>query len=383
LKRIGFLGAFSIDNAGDAIVGYAGRQAVRALVPDAEQFVYAPAFPHEFWHHAWDRDRGIDAEITPVPADDTMDWARDLDALVIGGGGIINFDPSFRPFLLGRPERWDRSRAAAWNAVCSQNQPWYAGARSESHDAVRTCCEKLRYVAVRNRTTLTFVRRCGFEGEVHVVPDPALAMVVPPGVDERVDDILRELGVTGDRLLVGISVGPSITDARTTQFFRELFAALAALQRNSAARLQFIVFPFSHLQDDDQITEAVAKNLTDALVVRRRLGPLELWRLIGQMDVYLGSRYHAMLAAFAQNVPFLVLDEYLSDTMGSSKTREFIADLGLEPHYLCPYLPTSPAWKVDLVFGARARISFIKRLAEMRTRIGAHYARMVTALGLD
>ena len=382
MTRIGFLGAFSIDNAGDAIVGYAGRQALRALVPDAEHVVYAPAFPQGFWQHAWDRDRGIDAEIVSVPADDTMDWAQDLDALVIGGGGIINFDPSFRPFLLGRPERWDRSRAAAWNAVCSQNQPWYAGADREASDAVRACCEKLRYVAVRNHTTLTFLRRCGFEGEVHLVPDPSLALAVPPGMDDRVADLLHELGVPADRLLVGVSLGPSITDSRTTRFYRELFAALDALRRDARLRVQFVVFRFSELQDDREIAEAVARNLPEAIVVRRRLAPLEVWRLVGRMGAYLGCRYHAMLAAFAQNVPFLVLDEYLNDAMASSKTREFVAELGLEPHYLCPYLPTSPAWKVELVIGARERISFVKRLADLRARLAAHYARMVTALGL-
>src|SRR5437868_13044272 len=125
MKRIGFLGAFSIDNAGDAIVGYAGRQALRELVPDAHQITFAPAFPHSFWGHAWDRDRGIDTEIVSVPAGASMEWAHDLDALVIGGGGILNLDPAFRPFLLGKPEDWGVTRAAAWNGLCSQNQPWY------------------------------------------------------------------------------------------------------------------------------------------------------------------------------------------------------------------------------------------------------------------
>jgi hypothetical protein len=382
MKRIGFLGAVSLDNAGDAIVGYAGRQALRALVPDAEQVVFSPAFPHEFWHHAWDRDRGIDTEIVSVPADDTMAWAADLDALVIGGGGIVNLDPSFRPFLLGRPERWSAAQPAAWNGVGSQNQPWYAGAHRDGYEAVRQCCEQLRYVGVRNRTTLSFVRRCGFEGEVHVIPDPALGLEIPADVDARVDRAFAELGVDPARLLIGVSIGPSIKDPRTQPFFRALLATLAALHGDPALRIQFVVFPFSHMQGDDEIVDTVAGELPGAVVVRRRLAPLELWRLIGRMGVYIGCRYHAMLAAFAQNVPFVVLDEYLSDTIASSKTREFIADLGLEPHYLCPYLPSSPAWKLEELVRARTSVSFAGRLAELRGRIRAHYTRMIAALGL-
>ncbi|HKA91581.1 MAG TPA: polysaccharide pyruvyl transferase family protein [Haliangiales bacterium] len=378
MTRIGFLGAFSIDNAGDAIVGYAGRQALRALLPDAEQTVFAPAFPHPFWGHAWDRERGIDAEIVPVPAGVAMDWARGVDALVIGGGGIVNLDPAFRPFLLGRPEEWDAARPAAWNAVCSQNQPWYAGEHAEAYEAVRRCCEKLRYVSVRNRTTVTFVRRCGFDGEIHVVPDPALLLAVPGEVDAAVDRLLAEIGADAARPLIGVSLGPAVDDARAAGFFRDVFASL----RSPVDDGQVVVFPFSHVNGDDRIVEAVAGALPGALVVRRRLRALEVWRLIGRMAFYIGCRYHAMLAAFAQNVPFVVLDEYLSDRMASSKTREFVADLGLEPHYLCPYLPGSPSWKIEEVVRARESVSFAGRLEQLRARLRAHYTRMVAALGL-
>ncbi|MGN6110938.1 MAG: polysaccharide pyruvyl transferase family protein [Kofleriaceae bacterium] len=382
MTRIGFLGAFSIANAGDAIVGYAGRQALRERVPGAEQVVFAPAFPHAFWDHAWDRERGIDAEIVSVPATSDLGWARELDALVIGGGGILNLDPSFRPFLLGDPDRWDPARPAAWNGVCSQNQPWYAGAHAETYEVVRRCCERLRYVAVRNRTTLAFVRRCGFEGEVHLIPDPALLLDVPPEVDEVVDAALDEIGADRDRLLVGVSIGPSIRDPRTAPFFRDVLGSLAALSRDPAHRAQLVVFAFSHIQGDEQIQDAVAAHLPGALVIRRRLPPLALWRLIGRMGFYVGCRYHAMLAAFAQGVPFVVLDEYLSDAMASSKTRELIADLGLEPHYLCPYLPGSPSWKIEQLFHARDRVSFAGRLDELRARLRTHYGQLVTALGL-
>jgi len=382
MTRIGFLGAYSIDNAGDAIVGYATRQAMRTLRPDAEQIVFSPAFPHDLWHHAWDRERGIDGPVVAVPADETMEWTHDIDALVIGGGGIINLDPSFRPFLLGRPQAWDPARPAAWNGVCSQNQPWYAGAHLDAYEAVKACCEKLRYVGVRNRTTLSFVRRCGYEGEVHVVPDPAFALAIPPEVEANVERILAEHHVDPDCLRIGISIGPSIKDPRTAPFYRHLFAALTSLHQDPALRVQFVVFPFSHMQGDDPVVDEVAGSLPGSIVIRHRLAPLELWRLIGRMSVYIGVRYHAVIAAISQNVPFLVLDEYLSDAVASSKTRELVVDLGLEPHYLCPYLPSSPAWKTEEIVRAHAQVSFVGRVAELRDLIRMHYAKMVAALGL-
>ncbi len=142
------------------------------------------------------------------------------------------------------------------------------------------------------------------------------------------------------------------------------------------------MFPFSHIQGDDQLPDLVAAQLPAARIVRARLAPLVLWRLIGRLDFYVGCRYHAMLAAFAQQVPFVVLDEYLRDAMASSKTREFIADVGLEPHYLCPYLPGSPSWKLEELVRARAHVAFGGRLEELRARLRVHYAELVAALGL-
>jgi hypothetical protein len=378
--RIGFLGAFSIDNAGDALVGYAGRQAIRALVPDAVHTIYAPAFPQPFWGHGWDHARGIDADVIAVPPDTDLAWAADLDALVIGGGGIINLDPAFRAFLLGDPAAWQDRCPAAWNGVCSQNQPWYAAAHAATYASVRGCCEALRYVGVRNRTTLTFVRRAGFTGEVHLVPDPALLLEVPPAIDAEVDAVLAGLGADRGRVLVGVSLGPSVEDPRTASFYASLFTTLAALA--PALDLQFVVFPFSHLQGDAAVADAIAAQLPGALLVRDRLAPLVLWRLIGRLGFYLGCRYHAMLAAFSQQVPFLILDEYLRDAVASSKVREFVADVGLEPHYLCPYLPGSPAWKIEELIRARAQVAFAGRLAQLRAGLRGHYRQMLAALGL-
>lgn len=375
MTRIGFLGAFSIDNAGDAIVGYAGRLALRALLPDAEQVVYSPALPHAFWNHAWDESRGIDAPIVEVPASTDMAWARELDALVIGGGGIINLDPAFRPFLLGDPAAW-RGPPAVWNGVCSQNQPWYAGAHADAYAAVARCCEQLRYVAVRNRTTRAFVRHCGYTGAIAMVPDPALLLELPPASDE----LLVELGLPLDRPLVALSLGPSLRDPRTTPFYAALFDALDPALREAGAEL--VILPFSQLQGDATLVDGLASRFPAAHVVRARLPPLALWQLLGRFAFAFVCRYHAMLAAFVHQVPFLVVDEYLHDAMASSKTRELIADLGLEPHYLCPYLPGSPAWKVEHVIRSRGAIAFAGRLAEARARLRTHYAQLVASLGL-
>ena len=336
MKRIGYLGAYSIDNTGDIVLSYAVRQSVAELLPSSEPRLLSPAFPHAFWGHAWDRDRGIDLEITAVPPDSGVEFADGLDALIIGGGGIIGLEPSFRPFLLGTPERWDAARVpAAWNAVCSQNEPWYLAGQAEAYQTVKTCCEKLSYVSVRNRTTANFLRRCGFAGRIELVPDPSLLLVPPTGCE--LDAVLQENGISPRKYLLGLSVGAAVQDPRASGFFADLLGTLAKLLRNNQAELEVVIFPFGQVYGDEQFQLAAAAQIPGAKRIVTRLRPMDYWRLIGRMQAYVGTRYHAMLAAFCQDVPFLVLDEYLSDAVCSSKTREFI--VGQWPRAAVPVSP--------------------------------------------
>ena len=71
MKRIGFLGAYSIDNTGDQVLGYAVRQAFRKRLPHAELVLLSPALKGDFWRHAWTGERGIDVEVRKIAADDS------------------------------------------------------------------------------------------------------------------------------------------------------------------------------------------------------------------------------------------------------------------------------------------------------------------------
>lgn len=379
---LGFLGAYSIDNAGDALVGYATRRAVLALVPELDHQVLAPALPHPFWGHRWDAERGLGAPIRSVPASDDCGWAAELDAVIIGGGGLLNLDPSFAPFRLGDPERWPRRCAVAWNALGSQNQPWYLDAHRADYARVRRCCERLGYASVRNRTTLRFVRACGYEGEVHLVPDPAIGIVeVPETVEREVDALLARLELEPrrgrGRPLVGLSLGAAVSSPAAGPFF----AALETELRGLAPDHDLLFFPFSRLQDDAATASALAERL-GARVVTEALTPLVLWALVGRLDAYVASRLHGVIAAYTQDVAFVAIDEYLRDAVASSKIRELLVDRELEVHYLCPFLPEASVWKLGALVRDHQRVSYAGKVTEDRRQLAAHYRLMLRRLGL-
>ncbi len=380
--KLGFLGAYSIANAGDALVGYATRRAVLALSPGVEYEVLAPALPHTFWDHGWDADRGLGDTIRPVPATTDCRWAAELDAVIIGGGGVVLLDPSFAPFSLGDPAHWPASCAAAWNGVGSQNQPWYLSAHVADYARIKECCERLAYVSVRSQTTLRFVRACGFAGEVHVVPDPAIGLAsIPADVERGVDTLLAGLALEPQRgrkrRLLGLSLGAATASPTAAKFFAELERDLRVL----AADCDLIFFPFSRLQDDIPAQTALAHRL-GARVITNVLSPLALWALIGRLDAYVTSRFHGTIAAYTQDVPFVVVDEYLRDAVASSKIRELIVDRGLEVHYVCPFLPDASVWKITAVVRDLERVSFHDKIAEDRRQLAAHYRTMLTELNL-
>jgi polysaccharide pyruvyl transferase WcaK-like protein len=366
MPRVGFLGAFSIDNTGDVIVGMATRQAVRARVT-CEEIVIAVDLPHSLWRHDWSAQLGA-APIRRVdPADPSGHFADDLDALVIGGGGILMPLPGFDAFLA-------HVRApSAWNALCSQSTPSFDPTLAPFYASVRAACERLAYVSVRNSTTARLVRRCGWTGALEVVPDPAILFHAEP--DPAVD---RELARRGDRPLVGLSVGNALLDARAARFYAELLADLE--RRAAAGEIELVVFPFGRVYGDVELARRAAASMPHARLVGTALDPVATWQLVGKLDLYVCARFHAALAAYTQGVAFLVCDEYLSDTTATSKIRDFIVDRELEASYVVPFLCPRIAARLQLALVDRRPAT--DALADDRAALERHFDRLVGALAL-
>ncbi len=357
MPRVGFLGASSIDNTGDVIISLATRQAIRARVA-CEEVACAVDLPHALWRHDWTGIRRVD------PADRDAHFADDLDAVIIGGGGILLPLPGFDAFL-----RHGRARAA-WNAVCSQSTPSFDPTLAAFYGGVRTACESAAYVSVRNTTTARLVRRCGFAGALEIVPDPSIGFSSDP--DPAVD---RELARQGGRPVVGLSVGNALLDPRATRFYTDLLGGLERLAATGA--IELVVFPFGRIYGDVELARRAAEAMPHARLIGTGLDAVQLWQLVGKLDLHVCARLHAMLAAYAQGVPFLVCDEYISDTTGTSKIRDFVIDRELEASYLLPHVSTRPAIRVELALTAPRPDAAADRAA-----LAAHFDRMVRALAL-
>ena len=315
--RVGVLGAWSIDNPGDVVIGMATRHVLRTRLPGAEVVAYAPRLPGPHWGHQFDAARGGDGGIVPVEVDDFA-WAHRLDTLIVGGGGIVIPDERFSTFLLTDP--W-QGPVAAWNAVCSQGTP-VGQFTPELRLRVRRCCEQLAYVSVRNRTTARFLRACGFEGDVRVVPDPAFGDI----------SLLPAEPLPG--FPIALSLGKSFLDPAAAPFYASLADALEELM-HGPQRATLYLLPFGSVYGDRSAQEAVARRFPDCRVLHPK-SPLEAWRAVGSMRLHITSRLHGVVAALTQNVAFLAIDEDRGVAAGSSKMRDLLSDAGLDDYGVVP-----------------------------------------------
>ncbi len=373
MRRVGFLGAWSIGNPGDVLLAQAVREALAARLPGVEIVGFAPRFPTSGWRHDFHR-------LIAVPAHADMSWVRgyDLDALVIGGGGVVSLHPWFRPFLLGEPARWS-GPPAAWNGVCSQSTN-AADLSDRERDLVRSACERLVYVSVRNRSTARFLTACGWTDPTHVVPDVAFAADLPAS---GLPDSPRVPGLPdldAGRFLIGYSPGAAAVDPRFAPFFASLHAGLLRLADERGGAI--VLFPFGGVYGDDARLEAVAASLPGARVVTTPLSAAGRLAVVGRMSFYVGARLHAIVAALRQDVPFLAVDEYLSIALGTSKIRELLVDppAGLERRWSSPAIDLEIDWSATLAEIATPTVSFAPLVAGWRRALDAHHDALVQAL---
>jgi polysaccharide pyruvyl transferase WcaK-like protein len=368
MPALGLLGAFSIDNAGDALVQLATRTALARILPGADVRVFAPRLTGRLWGHEFSARRGLGARVREtVPG-----WTDELDAVIIGGGGLLAAAPAFAPFRFADATTRGVTVPAAWNAVCSQGDVPDAVVLAE----LARACERLAYVSVRNRASERVLRRAGYAGAIAVVPDVALGLDPPAaGAGRR---ILDALGVEPGRFVVGVSVGNALADAGAAAFFAQLLDAIAAVPDAAV-----VVFPFGRVYGDDRLARVAADRIPGARLCALDLDPVERVDLIAAVDFCVCARLHAVVAALVGDTPFVVVDEYARPDRDSSKIRELVTDAGLEQRYLTP----RDARPGDVV---RARIadaragatSFGELRRGFRDRLDRHYRDMVAALGL-
>ncbi|HEX7054287.1 MAG TPA: polysaccharide pyruvyl transferase family protein [Burkholderiales bacterium] len=362
--RIGISGSYGGMNLGDEAIleGILGelRSSVRCEVT-----VFSKNPPDTLARHPVERSINPRAltrkEITPA--------IRELDLLVLGGGGIL-YDGEAEAYL--REVLIAREVGIPVFVYAISAGPL---ARRESRLAVRDALGgDAITITVRDRQGLRLLEDVGVAGEIQLAADPAF-LLEPQALSE---EALKAEGVSLEGHVVGFSVrepGPAAPDIDPEQYYALLANAADFMIERFGAEVVFV--PMEKF--DVQHSHAVVAHMRfpeHAEILRRRYSSRQILDLMGRFDFAVGMRLHFLIFAALRGTPFAALPY-------ASKVSGLLEDLGLDTPPLESIGIGQLIGRIDRKWDTREELRRLitDRVPALRSRARLSNAALLRALG--
>lgn len=310
--RIGISGSYGGTNLGDEAILEGMLTQLRATLP-AEVTV--------FTRDVEDTETRHDVEHAVVIREKTREEARQeidrLDALVLGGGGIL-YDRDAEAYL----------REVELALECGVPAMVYAVSAGpltvpSVRDRVRDVLNQVAVITVRDRQGKRLLEDVGIDRDVIVTADPAL--LLEP--EELPENALEREGLDGSRRLVGFSVrepGPAAPDIDVEHYHKLLANAADFIVDRLDADIVFV--PMERKKMDVQHAHAVISQMQfapRATVLKSEYTSRQMISIIGRFKFAVGMRLHFLIFAALSGVPFVALPY-------ASKVAGLVEDLEME-----------------------------------------------------
>ncbi|MGH9457542.1 MAG: polysaccharide pyruvyl transferase family protein [Thermoanaerobaculia bacterium] len=309
--RIGISGSYGGMNLGDEAILHAMLDQIRGSL-EAEVTV--------FTRNAEDtrRRHGTEAvEIRKQAREEALEAIRQLDVLVLGGGGIL-FDGEAEAFL----REVELARVAGVPVAIYAVS---AGPLTQQpvRDLVAKVVNEADLVTVRDNRARHLLEEVGVRREIEVTADPAL-LLEPAPIPEGP---FAGEGVPEEGPIVGFSVrepGPAAPEMDVDHYHALLANAADFIVSRLDAHVLFV--PMERKVMDMQHSHAVVarmKHADRASVLKGDYGSAEVASIVGRMQLAVGMRLHFLMFAAIQNVPFVALPY-------ATKVEGFLEEMGME-----------------------------------------------------
>lgn len=277
--RIVISGYYGFGNVGDEAVLAAMLSALRARLPASRVTVLSA-------HPAQTR-RLHNVHSIPRTGVAVVRAIAGADLFLSGGGSLIQDATSARSAayylgLLAMAEILSRRAMVFAQGIGPLRRTWIRRIAS-------LVLNRAHLITVRDEDSLRTLRELGVRRAAHLVADPVFAL------DPAPEDHVRELiGSGGSGPRIGLALRPWRGDAY-------LAAVIEALRTvREAAGATIVVFAF-HPERDLPLARPAAEALGARVVAD--LPPREMVAAVGMMDVLVGVRLHALIAAVSTGVP--------------------------------------------------------------------------------
>jgi polysaccharide pyruvyl transferase CsaB len=302
--RVGITGSYGGMNLGDeAILQTIIAQLRQALPVEITVFSRNPEDTQR--RHRVERT----VPVRKLSRDEALPEIKDLDLLVLGGGGIL-FDAEAKIYLREALLAQEQGVPVMLYAVG-------AGPLDDPvvQELVRDCLSKVEIITVRERSALRVLEEAGVHREMVVTADPAFLLKPEP----LPRDALRHERLSGRRRLIGVSVrepGAAAPDLDEHNYHALLANAADFMVDRFDADVVFVPMERSVL--DTQHSHAVIAQMLRAqraTVLKEEYSPGQLLSLVGRFSFAVGMRLHFLIFAALQSVPFVALP-YASKVTG-------------------------------------------------------------------
>ena len=197
---------------------------------------------------------------------------------------------------------------------------------------------KVDLLVARGEITEKYLREIGIKKQTYVLADSAF--LLQPAPLQRVGEILADEGINKDdgKQFIGISVNHHLykwcKSGNSENRYVTLMAEIADyLVENLNAKVVFVPHAISPDGRDDRfVVEEICriiKNKHRIYAIKKEYDPPELKGIVGQFDLFIGARFHSIIASTSMHVPTVVI-------AWSHKYYEVMKMVGQEK-YVCDY----------------------------------------------
>jgi polysaccharide pyruvyl transferase WcaK-like protein len=234
----------------------------------------------------------------------------------------------------------------------------------------KTFLPRVDLLVARGEITKKYLREMGITKQIYVLADSAF--LLQPAPLKRVEEIFADEGINKDGAehFIGISVNYHLYKwckfSDTENMYVILMAKIADyLVENLNAKVVFIPHDISPSGRDDRfVIEKICqiiKNKHKICAIKGDYDPMEFKGIIGQLDLFLGARFHSIIASTSMHVPTVVI-------AWSHKYYEVMKMLGQEK-YVCDYKTVTFDELVSKIKGIAVNKEEIKNELKIKTEV--------------
>lgn len=285
MMRIVISGYYGFDNIGDEAILYAIIQALRNEDPQVDITVLSnqPAVTAETYD--------VDA-VNRWKIREVYQAIKEADGLISGGGSLMQDQTGIRsiPFYSGVIKIAQLLRKPVF--VYAQGMGPFNHAISRM--IVKHTLKKTT-ITVRDEGSKTLLESVGIKNNIDIVPDPVIGLQVK----EHASPWFEQQAFTGKVITVSVREWPS------TVPYKRMLANSFSILGQAGHTIVFIPMHSSH--DDETSKEIAALMDCDSTIAPYDASIEEKIAIIGQSDLLIGIRLHALIFAAITHTPFIPL----------------------------------------------------------------------------